>query len=179
MDLTAWRDFYLATATVSGALLGLVFVGMSLYQAIAADKNQPPLAPHSAWQHFFLGRTSGVDAVVLGTQTYIDYVYVLFISLLLLVPTSGNVHTVLVAGISLLGVLDSAFALFVGIRHRPHRGELAWRYLLPGAAFIGLAVSIGLTAADVSLGPYGLAAGVLLLLAAGTRNSWDIVLRVR
>jgi len=76
--LATWHDFYLATAGATAALLGLLFVGVSINLAtITADER--------------------IDLRTRAAQAFSNLVFVLVISLLLLVP--GSTPTEIAAGL--------------------------------------------------------------------------------
>ena len=66
--IEAWHDFYLAVAGASAALLGLLFVGVSINLAAIAAAER-------------------VDLRALAGQAFVNLVYVLFVALVMLVPS--------------------------------------------------------------------------------------------
>jgi len=92
-----WHDFFLAVAGASAALLGLLFVGVSInLSAIAADAR--------------------VDLRVRAGQAFANLLSVLVIALLLLIPDPDPQPTAIglavVAGLGLLRVVRNFYSVF-------------------------------------------------------------------
>jgi hypothetical protein len=90
----SWHDFFLAATGASAALLGLLFVGVSInLNAIAADER--------------------VDLRARASQAFANLIFVLVIGLLMLIPdpdpVSIAVGLALVAGIGLLRVAQNVY----------------------------------------------------------------------
>jgi hypothetical protein len=150
-----WHDYYVAAGRAAAVLLGLLFVSLSLH----------------------LHREASVYDVLyrVGTQTMIDLAYALAFALLMLVPISdpvvlGGVLLVL----SLGGALDS-------LRTIARRGWLhGWTHYVSLGCFAVLVLSalvLLFGAAGVGLYFVGPAIGVLII--AGTRNTWELLIRAR
>jgi hypothetical protein len=152
-DIERWHDFYVAAGGAAAVLLGLLFLSVSLH------------LDREASQYDILYRMS--------VQTMIDFAYALAAALLMLVPITNP----LVLGGRLL-ILGFA-GLQDTLRVVGWRGQRGWPHLASLACFAALiGASIALLFA-VRFGLYvaGLAIGVLII--AGTRNTWEILIRAR
>ena len=159
--LTRWANFYVSMAQAGAALIGLLFVVIT----IATDRRSNDIAKIRVYL----------------TPTVIYFATVLGISELLTIPS----HTRLTAAlcICLVGVVGFAYSgsLFVrrgGRMSYYEKHDLIPHAVLPFASF-GLLVLGG---ASLLHGPeHGIAfvaAGILSLLLIGIRNSWAIVVDV-
>jgi hypothetical protein len=151
----SWHDYYVAAGGAAAVLLGLLFVSLSLH------------LDREASEYDVLYRV--------GTQTMIDLAYALAFALLMLVPISeptvlGGVLLVL----SLGGALDS-------LRTISQHGWLhGWTHYVSLGCFVVLvlgALVLVFGAARVGLYFVGPAIGVLIV--AGTRNTWELLIRAR
>src|SRR2546425_12714970 len=106
--ITGWHDFYLAAAGASAALLGLLFVGVSINLAAIAAKERPDLRARAG-------------------LAFTNLIYVLIVSLILLIadpePHGIAIGLGAVAGI---GLVRTVRGLYVRLRVQ-HR----WRDRLP------------------------------------------------
>ena len=95
----AWHDFFLATAGASAALLGLLFVGVSIN-----------LAPITGEERVDLRARAG--------QAFANLIVVLVVALLLLIPDPqpGSIAIALavIAGLGLLRVAQNGYAIVQG-----------------------------------------------------------------
>src|SRR5438105_12919406 len=102
--ITGWHDFFLATAGASAALLGLLFVGVSINLASISAKERPDLRARAG-------------------LAFSNLIYVLLVSLVLLIsdPEAKGIATGLavIAGIGIVRTVRPARALFVGRRAPP------------------------------------------------------------
>ena len=164
--LVGWADLYRMTAEAAGALVGLLFVVVSLVaqrmedETLDADKVRSKIGAYL-------------------TPTVIFFVSVLLADCLLVFPH----HTPLSATlcICLLGVIGLAYAgsMLVGGR----KTYFEWHDLIPYAvipfaAYVLLALSGVLLLHDAQLGLTLVAVSLLSLLALGIRNSWAIAMNV-
>ncbi|MDE0856068.1 MAG: hypothetical protein OSA97_16760 [Nevskia sp.] len=160
-----WAGFFSALAQVSGGLVGLVFVALT-FNVRALGVGGDPL----------LG--------ALARQTFGDFVILLLVSLLMLVPhTSGaNVGVILLG----FGAIDAIRLGRTLIRLRRHlRGpsatwEVLQRFLLSGMAHLMLAVAgIGLIRGSSNSDLIGslLFSGVILMLLSGCRSAWLLAIQ--
>lgn len=160
----SWHDFYIMTGTASASLLGLLFVGLSLNLEIISRQENTSL--------------SG-----LATQTFGNFLYVLFLSITMLVPDQTPVGV----GLPLLimgfyGTLINGRALVSAVR-KPNpawgAGYIFWRFVGPVLSFIGLLIISFYAFQGNGLMLYWLIAVIAVLLLVATRNSWDLLVRAR
>ncbi|MGE5263658.1 MAG: hypothetical protein ACM3S0_09770 [Acidobacteriota bacterium] len=162
--VTSWHDFYIMTGTAAASLLGLLFVGLSLNLEI-------------------ISRQENIRLSGLATQTFGNFVYVIFLSITMLIPDQNSLGV----GIPLLimgfyGTLANGRALFRAVR-KPNPawgpGYVFWRFVGPVLASLGLLV-VSFYAFQSNAGAlYGLIAVIIILLLVATRNSWDLLVQAR
>jgi hypothetical protein len=160
----AWHDFYLATAGASAALLGLLFVGVSIN----------------------LGTIAGAERIDLRARSALAFsnlVYVLIISLLMLIalPESHGLAIGLGA-ISLIGLFRAIRHLVSVMRARAAMPDLratlrriGWT-ILADVLLAGVAVGLYLTG-DGHLLSILMAAIVILLIGAAD-VAWELLVLV-
>src|SRR5437762_6857086 len=102
--VTGWHDFYLAAAGASAALLGLLFVGVSINLAAIAAKERPDLRARAG-------------------LAFSNLIYVLIVSLVLLTADPEPQGLALsLAAVSALGLIRTVRALI-----NAFRGQRRWR----------------------------------------------------
>jgi hypothetical protein len=127
-------------------------------------------------------REENVGFSALASQSFIHFLFMLFIAITFLIPEQSPLGV----GLPLLwmggfGVWTNARLLTKTLRGRKRKlmlGLIVWRFALPLAAFLGMiviAVSI-LQGADSLL--YWLIAPIIILLSTAVRNTWDLLVRV-
>ena len=158
--IEAWRDFYAAAANAGAALLGLVFVGLSIH---------------------LVGRPLNTETRMLGAESFVNLLHPLLASLGMLLPLEPAVQ----GGGLLFLVLNTFYAAIrvASIQIRQPRSEprlmLAYRYFLPLVAAAVLAVgAIGLIA-GWSFAVYAPVVFVFLMFIVGTQNAWNLLLGTR
>ena len=159
-SLQGWQTFYFLVGTAAAALSGWMFVAVSLRTRVLAQKDVPAL-----------------QASV--SRTAVPFIYVMATAAVILIPTVSR---------TLLGLLlVSVGLLSCGRTFREGRGwrsdqahslvahDWIWDLLVPSAGYLLLVVAgIGLLLrAGQAL--TGLAVASLVLLVAGTRSAWDLV----
>jgi hypothetical protein len=159
-DPTQWSEFCTSFAGAAGALLGLVFVAVSLnLEPILADKELPQRA----------------------IETLIFFVYPLAASLLVQVPGLsatglGIGEAVLAAGFIGLAIKDLP-------RWRSERADpLSWRltHLAPGVLIASIATIGAVATLTTSIGGlYWLAGAMVVATASGLINSWVLLVEIK
>ena len=132
-----WHDFYLMVGTSAATLIGLLFVGLSINMDI-------------------IRREENVGFSALASQSFINFLFMLFIAITFLVPDQGPLGL----GLPLLwmggfGVWTNARLLATTLRGRKSKlttGLIFWRFVLPLAAFLGMIViAVSILQGTVSL----------------------------
>jgi hypothetical protein len=161
--LDTWHDFYLAVASASAALLGLLFVGVSINLAAITAAERPDLRAHA-------------------DLAFSNLLYLLGLSLVILVPGSDastiTISFSVIATLGLLRILRRAVAL---ARHgramRDRRAtfrRLGWT-VAADVLLLYVAVSLAGTGDAGWLIVTPIVVGILLLGAADV--SWDLLVR--
>jgi len=161
--VTGWHQFYLGAASVAAVLLGLVFVGMSI--------------------HYDLRRVDR-RLVAMATESAVPFFYATLVCLLMLMPPAQP--WVPSGALLLVGALASVNAgaplygrwYAAATRPGPERRVFdGLRYVLPVLAALALMpVALWLAVApEAAL--YGVAVVVLVFIAFGMQNAWDVLLR--
>ena len=150
-----WYDYYVAAGGAAAVLVGLLFVSLSLH------------LDREASEYEVLYRV--------GTQTMIDLAYALAVALLMLVPISDpTVLGGVLLDLSLGGALDS-------LRTIARRGWLhGWtHYVSLGCFAVSVLSALVLLFGAWGVGLYLLGPAIGMLIIAGTRNTWGLLLRAR
>lgn len=153
----AWHDFYLLVGATAGTLIGAMFVVASIGSSLLTRAHAPQIRA-------FL------------TPTVIHLASVVVASAVAVVPTLE--WLVLGVGFAIGGGAGLVYSLVVGwwiARRQVEWIDRIWYALLPVIGYgiiLADALSIFLHATPNF---EALAAGVLLLLIAGIRNAWDMI----
>ena len=160
---TSWHDFYLTAGAAAAALIGLLFVGVSInLDEFTADE--------------------GTGIRLLAEQAFSNFVWVLLIALFVLGPDQDSVslaiELAIVGGLGTVRVLQRVAAF----RRRTDRflgSFYAIRRLgLPGAASIGLIAVAALLASNPISSFYWLLGVVLVYLTSAADSAWDLLVEV-
>ena len=162
--VTGWHDFYLAAAGASAALLGLLFVGVSINLAAIAAKERPDLRTRAG-------------------LAFSNLIYVLVVSLVLLVANPEPHGIALGLGaIAGLGLVRTVRGLSIAMRT-----QRLWRNRLPILRRVGWTVGADLVIGYVAVVLYTagdarivvlLSAGVLILLIGAADVTWEMLVQV-
>lgn len=158
--LTAWSSFYMMTGSSAAALVGLMFVVISLIRAREMQTSQDGVSTFS-------------------TPTVMHFSAVLLISAILSAPWHGLFYAAISVGfIGFLGVgyiLRVAYRTKQFLEYRADLEDWIWYTVLPfvayGVILIGAIALLILTAKAL----FAVGAGVVLLILIGIRNAWDVV----
>ena len=160
--VTRWHDFYVVVGTAGATLVGLLFVSLSLNPHLIAA-----------------GERSGPR--VLAAQSFANFVLVLIIALVFLIPDQSPLGL----GLPLLGV--AVYWLFLTGRRLQNarrsstspwgRGGAA-RHVGVAAFFDVVLIAISVTALlGITSGLYWLVPVVLMLIYEAARNAWSLLLQ--
>jgi hypothetical protein len=159
--LHEWHEFYLLLGTASATLVGLMFIAASISAAVFNEESRAALGT-------FI------------TPTVIHFAAVLFACLVLIIPTHSWHSLGLVLGVGgLAGTIHSGRLLVhLLIRHRFNVDlvDRTFYVLIPLVAYVIALVASGLLFAQEKIGAELIAAALLILLLAGLRNAWDMML---
>ena len=158
-----WSGFFSAMAQISGSLVGLVFVALTLNPRLLGAGRDPILG-------------------ILARQTFSDFILLLLVSLVMLTPhLPADVVGEIILTIAVANVLRVVVSLWL------QRAELFGRasgWLLPKRfipSFVGYVmlgwVGVELMFGDSAPGKTGtlLLLGILMLLLSGCRSAWLLV----
>jgi hypothetical protein len=164
--LEQWHEFHLMTGTAAVTLVGLLFVVLSLHlEVLFQDQHR--------------------DFRQLAIEAFQGYLYILFLSLILLAPAPGprvlGFGTLAIHGAMLV---RSTTRLIGHLRARSRLGVkrgLPVRLIVPVLAY-ALGGTLGYSMMSGEFPPGGFLGPILLMLGTSTRASWDLlenVARVR
>ena len=158
--LTAWSSFYVMTGSSAAALVGLMFVVISLVQAREIHTTQDGISTFS-------------------TPTVMHFGAVLLISAVLSAPWHRPYYAAVSVGV--IGFLGVGYLLRVAYRTKQfteYRADLedwVWYTVLPLVAYVTILIgAVGLLVLTVKA-LFAIGGGVVLLLLIGIHNAWDIV----
>ena len=153
--LDRWHDYYVVAVGAAAVMLGLLFVSLTLHLNREASE-------YDAFSR-------------VGQQTMIDLSYALVFSLTMLIPIGDPI----VLGIVLL--LVCLVSVRDSVRTVARRGRLrGWtNYLSLGCFVVLIACAIAFLLGAVGIGMYAAGPAIGLLIMAGTRNTWELLIRAR
>lgn len=162
--ILGWHDFFLASAGASAALLGLLFVGVSINLASIGAKERPDLRARAG-------------------LAFSNLIYVLLVSLILLIsdpePHGIAIGLALLAGI---GLIRTVRGLLISMR-----AQQRWRARLPILRRVGLTLAAEIVIAYVAAVFFVagdsrvvvfLVAGVLTLMIGAADIAWEMLVQV-
>ena len=154
--LEHWHEFYTLLGTAAATLVALLFVAVSLAIGFLSSEQQAP--------------TRTFTSPVLA-----HYTYLLFVSLLVLMPISETVFTVIL-GVSAAAAIPYSSYICVRVL-RSNSRDLDDRFAYgasPPFAYATVFAAACFIYARWWAGPPLLAAALLLLLLVNIRNAWDL-----
>jgi len=159
----AWHDFYLMAGTASVTLVGLLFVSLSLHVEI-------------------LFKPEHQDFRELAAQAFQGYLYVMITALAFLLPAeNGQILAFMYAFINLVMLgrtLARVPSFFAAHRARGGKARQRWRFFIPALAYVmGLLAVVEWIGGQERAG-LGFFTPVVMMLAASTRTSWDLLIYV-
>jgi hypothetical protein len=156
-----WQDFYLLIGSAGAALIGLVFVVVTLTSRMQRSSALRGAALYMTPLVFSLGVVTVLSGVAMAPKL--------------------SAHTVgtLVAAVALWGLGHS---VFVGYGIKAHKGPVEphwqdfWAYgFCPGVVYLAL-LGVGVAFwRDPGTAAYAMAATLMVLLMLTIRNAWDLV----
>jgi hypothetical protein len=162
--LRSWQNFYFMIGGAASALVGLMFVALSLGMPYVTDVNREDL-------HTFV------------TPSIYYFVSVLLMACVMLVPAfTQTVFTLIVVlggGIGLFLAVQYVRRLIQAANEHQDFNTMDWltQILLPLSGYgLIIAAAVGLFVQEWSLAFMGLWLASILLLIAGITNTWNLVL---
>ena len=157
-----WENFYILMGGSAGALIGLLFVVVTLTGDLQMDRERALRA-----------------ADLYMTPTVVMFCTVLVTGAVATAPRlPAAAQGGLLAAIALGGAGYGVW-LFVNVRNRLVAGQHwsdPWFYgFAPGACFALLGASDALALWSPTLAPYGVGLAVVAMLLTGIRNAWDLI----
>jgi len=160
--LHGWDNFYLMMGSAAAALIGLLFVVMTLTSGF--ERSQALRG-----------------ASLYMTPTALHFGVVLSTSAVTLAPGLPLSVIVVLLGVIALAGLGYSVRSCIGIANPrqgaepPHWSDF-WTYgASPAAIYVGLCVAIVALWVRAEWGPYAIAGLLLVLLLVGIRNAWDLI----
>jgi len=159
-ELERWSNFYLLTAAAAAQLIGLLFVVITL----ASER----------------GRRDAAKIPIYLTPTVVYFAHVLFLGALLTFPSYTRLSvTLCICFTGVVGLVYSGTSLIGGDKKSFIELRDRIPYMIFPSAACGLLVLGGVLFFHATqLGLTLVAAGMVLLLAVGIRNSWAIAIDV-
>jgi hypothetical protein len=162
--VNGWHDYYHVIGDAAAALMGLLFVSLSLNADVIAHK-------------------ANADLRALAAQTFTNFICLILFALLFEIPDQGPLGL----GLPMLGI--DLLLLYITARHildarrrrsqRWGRGILAFRLILPIFCLVtvlAIAITVLLGISDEL---YWFVPVTILLLVNASLNAWDLLLRLR
>ncbi len=159
--LHPWHDFYMLAGTASATLVGLVFIALSIGTSYFTDHD-----------------SVGLNAFI--TPTIVHFGGVLLVCLLAVVPS----HTFLSLGLILGGgcLFGLGYAAYIGWRIALRSSfagvvmiDRVWYAATPMLSYILLLIAAALLLMRHPIGIPLMAAALVVLMLAGIRNAWDMM----
>ena len=160
--LASWSAFFATMCTSDAALIGLMFVVITLVSGM--ERKTPTRDGLSAY----------------STPTVMHFCSALFVSAVLIAPWHSLIGADVTIGLAALyGVVYSLRVVALARRtsgsYVPDLEDWTWYTILPLVAYfaiLGGAIALARSSAPAL---YAVAGGVLLLTFIGIRNAWDVV----
>jgi hypothetical protein len=160
-DLESWQLFYNTVALSAAALTGLLFVSLSLH----FDR---------------LKGAGGKSFLIIARRTFGDFLYILMIALVFLVPHPGPLGLAVALGV--LGLARGIGLAREVLRSAPDRRRrrdgktLAKDISLPLVASLGLLAVAGAVLAGWTVSIFGLVIVIAALMVSACWNAWLLLI---
>ena len=155
--LERWHEFYILLGTAAAALVGLLFVAASIGAGYLSAERASPTRTFTS-------------------PIVFHYTYVLFLSLVSLMPTNTDTSLAVIIGLSAAAALVYSGFILVRVL-RSHTTDLDDRLGYgagPVAAYAAELAAAVLIFERSVVGPSLLAGALTLLLLVNIRNAWDL-----
>jgi len=156
--LADWHNFHGLVGAAAATLIGAMFVVVSIGSGFLSAERVGPVR-------------------VFLTATVVHLSTVFFVCAVCLVPALDALwFAVLLGLIGAAGLIYAGQILFIRIwDHEVDHEDRVWYAALPFAGYAAMVASAGVGARRAEVGLDLLALALALLLAAGIRNSWDMI----
>jgi len=159
--IRAWHDFYTLIGTASATLVGLMFVAASIGATIFNDNNR-----------------AGMEAFI--SPTVVHFSACLLMSLVFMVPS----HTWWSLGLSLAagGLIGLGYCgrvwlvMFVRRKFNVDLVDRLFYALIPVLGYVLVLIAAAMAFMRTNAVAECIAAALLVLLVAGIRNAWDMMM---
>jgi hypothetical protein len=159
----SWHDFYHVIGDAAAALMGLLFVSLSLNVGV-------------------LTRKENADLRLLAAQAFASFLSTIMFALIFLIPDQGPVGLGLpMLGIDLMVLYVSVSRILEARSNRPRhrrRGSIAFRSAVPVICFVAVLVIAVTVLMGKTGGFYWFVPVVIVLFWIGSLNAWDLLLRL-
>jgi hypothetical protein len=155
--LDGWREFYGLLGTAAAALVALLFVAASIGAGYLSAERAGPTRTFTS-------------------PIIFHYTYVLFLSLVALIPANSDTALAIIVGVSAaVALVYSSFILRRVMRSRTIDMDDRLGYgASPLAAYAAALAAAVFIFAHSKIGPPLLAGALILLLLVNIRNAWDL-----
>jgi len=161
--VTQWHDFYIMVGTAAATLVGLLFIGLTLNIDL-------------------IRRSEFADVQTLATLTFNGFFYAIIFAVVFLIPDQVPIGL----GLPLLS-LGGLGGLNVLVQfRRTRKSHRVWghstvssRFFWPFMLLLAVVVIAISVITGATWGFYWLVPVMILLLATGSRNAWDLLISLR
>jgi hypothetical protein len=164
LAVAGWHDFYHVIGDAAAALMGLLFVSLSLNVTV-------------------ITRKTNADLRILAGQTFNNFICLIMFALLFLIPDQGPIGLGLpMLGIDLIDLYFTARRFLQARASQPRpwgRGSLALRFAIPTICFVTILIIAMTVLLGMTSGLYWFVPVTILLLWDASLNAWDLLLRLR
>ena len=161
--VNGWHDYYHVIGDAAAALMGLLFVSLSLNADV-------------------ITRKANSDLRALAAQTFTGFICLIMFAVLFLIPDQGPRGLglpMLGIDLSVLYVTAQHFLQARRTRARPWgRGGLVVRFIIPASSFVTILVIAITVLLGMTGGLYWFVPVTILLLWDASLNAWDLLLRL-
>lgn len=160
--LGPWSSYYVIVGSGSAALIGLMFVVITLVTDVEEIRRVP----------------DGISTF--STPTIAHFSAVLFISAVMEAPWQLMIHpaiTLIITGLygTAYGGITMYRLRFGTVNYTPDAGDWLWYAILPFLAYVVILISALLLLNLPVSALFGIAAATMGMLFIGIRNAWDVV----
>lgn len=161
--LAHWENYYLVTGGAAGALIGLMFVVVSLTSNVELERALR-------------------GAAIYMTPTIHNFATVLVLSAVATAPIPPWMLAAVLVAAALAGAAASmrpAWLLRPWLDHATaHWTDFWWYGMVPLVAYVALAATAAAVADAAPCAPFLLAVVTVAVLALAVRNAWDLIIWV-